>query len=233
MGPPKKEPARILRHERRSSDAELPSGGAGDYTAISNHIETCWGKAETVFHELCSDYVHVDVHFVKATKQRPFHTLITSGMSDRPMHAPEGAEDYRYSELVISLPPDWPLDEESFKDEQNWWPIRWLKKLARFPHEYDTWIMWGHTIPNDDPPVPFAKNTRCCCMLLCVPVLCSDGGMLLKISESKKVRFYSLIPIYLEEMQFALKAGADELIEKLGHAEVTELLNLKRRNVCK
>ena len=232
MGTPEREPARILRHERRTGDAEIPRGSAEDYDAIAKHIETHWGKVETVFHELMSDYVHVDVHFVKATKGRPFHTLITSGMSDRPMPAPEGAEDLRYSELVISLPPDWPLDKESFKNELNWWPIRWLKKLARFPHEYNAWVMWGHTIPNDDPPVPFATNTKFCCMLLGVPTLCEDDGMILKINDSKSVRFYSLIPIYLEEMEFALKSGGEALIEKLGNADVTELLNLNRRNVC-
>ena len=191
-------------------------------------------KSGTNLHNVsrCSDYVHVDVHFVKATKQRPFHTLITSGMSDRPMRSPDGAEDYRYSELVISLPPDWPLDKESLRDEQNWWPVRWLKKLARFPHEYNTWMMWGHTIPNDDPPVPFAANTKLCCMLLCVPTLCDDAGWLLKINDSKSVRFHSLIPVYIKELEFALKSGAEALIEKLAVAGVTELLNLKRKNVC-
>src|ERR1044072_886079 len=157
------QPVKIYRYGLQVGNAELPKGSSADCAAISKHIEAHWGKVETVFHELCSDYVHVDVHYVKATKERPFHTLITSGMSDRPMRAPDGAEDFRYSELVISLPPEWPLDEESFKDEKNWWPIRWLKKLARFPHEYDTWFTWGHTIPNDDPPVPFAENTKFCC----------------------------------------------------------------------
>jgi hypothetical protein len=69
-------------------------------------------------------------------------------------------------------------------------------------------------------------------MMLCVPTLCDDAGALLKINDSKSVRFYSLIPIYLEEMEFALKSGGEALIEKLGNADVTELLNLKRKNVC-
>jgi Suppressor of fused protein (SUFU) len=231
MSAPEKAPARILRHERRTGDSEIPGGSAEDYDAIAQHAETHWGKVETVFREFMSAYVHVDVLFVKVTKERPFHFLITSGMSDRPMPAPEGAEDYRYLEMVISLPPEWPLDDESFKDELNWWPVRWLKKLARFAHEYNAWAIWGHTIAKDEPPVRFAANTKFCSLQLCVPTLC-DAGALLRINDPKSVRFYSLIPIYLGKMEFALKSGGKSLIEKLGDADVAELLNLKRKNVC-
>lgn len=57
----------------------------------------------------------------------------------------------RYAELVISLPPFWPLDEQSWRDERHYWPVRLLKTLGRLPHEYDTWLGVGHTIPNGDP----------------------------------------------------------------------------------
>lgn len=82
---------------------------------------------------------------------------------------PKGIKAHRYTELCIFLPANWPLEsepyqtiEETFKDENNYWPLRWLKKLARFPHEYNTWIGRGHTIPNGEAAEPFAArpNTR-------------------------------------------------------------------------
>ncbi len=51
---------------------------------ISSHIEAHLGKVETVFHEILSDIVHIDVHFVKPTSEFPFVRLVTSGMSDLP-----------------------------------------------------------------------------------------------------------------------------------------------------
>ena len=186
-----------------------------------------------VFHEIVSEYAHIDLHIIKPTNERPFHTVITSGMSDRPMVVPEGAEECRLAELVISLPPDWPMDEKSWENERHWWPFRWLKQLARFPHEYATWLFCGHTIPNDDPPVPFAPTTEFCCMLLASPVLCSDDGGCLPIDDATKIYFHSLIPIYREEMDFALNRSSDELLERLGEAGVTELLEIGRKNVCK
>lgn len=37
---------------------------------------------------MLSPYVHVDIHIVEPTDERPWTTLVTSGMSERPMHAP-------------------------------------------------------------------------------------------------------------------------------------------------
>jgi len=223
---------RIHRYDEPSENADLPETVARYLEPISQHIDACWGESDTVFHEIVSEYAHIDVHIVKATNERPFHTLITSGMSDRPMTVPEGAEECTLAELVISLPPSWPMDEESWNDEQHWWPFRWLKQLARFPHEYNTWLFCGHTIPNGDPPEPFAPTTELCCMLLASPVLCSDAGSCLEIDDATKIYFHSLIPIYREEMEFALAHSSDELLQRLAEADVTELLEIGRRNVC-
>lgn len=56
---------------------------------ISAHIEKHLGPVETVFHEVVSDTVHIDVHIVKPTVKFPFVRLVTSGMSDLPMTTPD------------------------------------------------------------------------------------------------------------------------------------------------
>ena len=77
-----------------------------------------------------SDLVHIDIHMVEPTPEKNYYTLVTSGMSDRPMNAPAECGELRYAEIAISLPPDWPLTQEAFADENNYWPLRWLKILA-------------------------------------------------------------------------------------------------------
>src|SRR5688572_10038263 len=226
----------IYRYNEPKERKLQPAFGDEDnIAAIGAHIEKHVGPPDQVFHELVSDLVHVDVHMVAPSRRRNWYTLVTSGMSDRAMHVPEGAEELRYAELSIALPPTWKLDEESFKDETNYWPVRWLKMLARFPHEYETWLGEGHTIPTGDPPESYAPNTKLCCMMLASSALADEGFDSLELSD-RVVHFWSLIPLYKEEMNYKLKHGFEPLLEqlaaKVGGPEELEILHVNRRNAC-
>jgi hypothetical protein len=59
---------------------------------IVAHVEKHVGKVEMVFHEIVSGKVHVDVHWIKPTTEKPVHTLVTTGTSDKPMHTPKELE---------------------------------------------------------------------------------------------------------------------------------------------
>lgn len=194
----------IYRYKEENANKFEAAGGEPSIEEISDHIEKHVGPVEIVLHELVSNQVHIDVHWVKPTNERPFHTLVTSGMSDKPMKTPEGAEECEFSELVICLPDSWKLSEEDQKDENNYWPIRWLKYLARFPHEYNTWFWWGHTIPNGDPAEPFADNTNLNTMLLMPTLVFGEGFQRLEL-PNKKIHFFSLIPLYTEEVNLKMK----------------------------
>ena len=220
-------------HEARTKNFHMATGGEQAIEAISQHIEKYIGKVEVVFHEMVSDLVHIDVHVVAPTEERPFYTLVTSGMSDRAMSVPEELQELRFAELVISLPESWALTEEEFQDETNYWPIRLIKTLARLPHEYDTWLGFGHTVPNADPPEPYAENTRFSCALIGVPLMADTEFCSLELSQEKTIRFYSVVPMYDEETEFKLEHGLDALLHKFDKFEVCELLDLERRNVVK
>jgi hypothetical protein len=226
---------RIFRYEAREKPFQIAEGDAEALEAIGDHIEKHIGKIETVMHEIVSDLVHIDVHVVEPTAERNFYTLITSGMSDLPMTVPESAEEFKFAELLICLPANWDMTKvnDALTGEEHWWPIRWLKYLARFPHEYDTWLGEGHTIPNSDPPEPFAKNTQLCCALLTPPLLFGAESLSLKIREDKTINFYALLPIYKEEMEFNLKHGGEQLYDRFDQAGVNELLDINRKNVCR
>lgn len=230
----------IYRYENAKSREFTPGiGDAMNIEAISAHIEKHIGKIELVFHEIVSDIVHIDVYWVKPTEKFPFHTLVTSGMSDKPMYAPEGIEIPRYAELCVLLPADWPIEaqpfqtmEESFEDENNYWPVRWLKMLARFPHEYSTWLGQGHTIPNGENAEPFAANTKFGCMILLPSLSLGRNFRELKINDEKTINFHCLYPLYKEEMNHKLKNGLEALIDLFEKFRVTDVVDIKRRNTC-
>jgi predicted Zn finger-like uncharacterized protein len=223
--------AEVHRYGDRQREFEPAIGSDETVEAVSAHIEKYIGPIETVYHELISDVVHVDVYWVKPTEERPWHTFVTSGMSDRPMAAPEGAEEYQYGELMIRLPPEWPVGDEDFKIKRNYWPIQWLKILARFPHEYDSWICYGHTIPNGDPPEPFAENTKLCCCMLMPPEWLPEEAQTIREAD-KSIVLYDVAPIYREEMDLKLKKGIEALAEKMGDL-LDSPLKVDRPNGCK
>lgn len=223
----------ILRHEARDRDFEIATGDEQNIKAISDHIEQHVGPVEMVFHEMISDLVHIDVHWVKPTNDRPFHTLVTSGMSDLPMVVPDELEEFQFAELLVTLPRDWKIDETSFEDERWYWPVRLLKGLARLPHEYETWLGVGHTIPNDDPPEPYDDSTKLCGTLIAPPITLDEEFHELECADKGLINFYSVLPLYSEEMGFKLSKGLDQLITKLEKHQITEVIEIDRPNTCR
>lgn len=222
----------IYRHEPSDKGFVPASGDAEEIRRIEAHIEEHIGKPALVWHELVSHLVHIDIHMIEPTPERDYYTLITSGMSSQPMKTPPGAEAFRYAELMICLPPTWELNQEAFQNEANYWPLRWLKVLARLPHEYNTWLWALHTVPNGDPPRPFAPDTWLSGVMLMQPsYMFSDEFVQLKINDDKTIFFLSVIPLYSDEMDFKLKHGADPLLTRLAEHQVNEVLDPGRPNV--
>lgn len=221
----------IWRHEGPEKEWEPPQGEMC-LEEISDHIEKHVGEVAMVFHEIMSDTVHIDVHHVAPGEDRPFHTLVTSGMSDLPMTTPD-PEVPRYLELVINLPPDWKMTQEDWQDEAWYWPIRQLKYLARFPHKLDTFLGWGHTIPNGDPAEPYADNTELNCIIILPQLSHPDEFDQLVIDDDKTIHFMGIVPLYQEETDLKLRKGTEALLEKLEKHGVTDVLDIARVNTAK
>ena len=222
------------RYPPRTANARVGATLGSDerIQRISDHVETHLGEIDGVWHELVSDQVHIDIHCVAPTEDRPFRTLVTSGMSQHPMAVPREALGYEYLELMICLPPDWPVTQEALADENYYWPIRWLKRLARLPHAHETWLFDGHTIPNGDPPEPMAAKTLFIGWLLMPPRLAPDLFQELEIDSQTKIHFAALYPLYDEEMQLKLDSGTEVLFERMMKRGITELLDVNRPNVA-
>jgi hypothetical protein len=141
--------------------------------------------------------------------------LVTSGLSDRPMNAPAGCEDCRYAELYLCLPASWPLANEDFKNERNYWPVRLLQTLGRFPHVFEAWLWLYHSLPNFDPPEPYADNTELCGAMLGPPISLPMDFAGLKVQEDQTIYFFSVLPLHKEEMAFKIKHGGEPLLARL------------------
>lgn len=223
----------ILRHAGPPRHQELVAGDGATVEAVSSHIETHLGPIAMVWHEIVSTTIHVDVHQVAPGDGRPFHALVTSGMSDRPMKVPAGAEAFRWAELLLLLPPNWSLTSEAFHDERNYWPIRLLKVLARLPHEYDSWLGVGHSVGNGEPPRPYASGTDLCAAVLTAPVGVPEEFDRLVLSDGRSIRFWLVLPLHADELAFKMRRGMDALLERFETEHLSPIVHPHRKSVVK
>jgi hypothetical protein len=200
-------------------------------TEISNHIKEYFGDNSFILHEDKSSIVHVDIHVVRPSAERPFFTLLTSGMSDLNMKVPEGAEDFVLAEVCLCLPGAWPLAVDSFgwREPQFFWPIQLLLQAARYPHRHDTWLCWGHTIGDSEQPTPIDPQVDYTGVIFLEPLTFPDGAGTIETPDDRHINYLALIPLLPKEMAF--EAGPEELAERLSEAGVSELLYQHRPSV--
>ncbi len=207
-------------------DSELDFYEEDEMDAIEEHIKEYYGDFPTVFHEITSPDIHCDICIVPPTKEKNYYTLLTMGMGARVMDIPEDldpTEDGR-AELLICLPPDWKVGENS---EEWFWPIALLKNLARLPINCDSWLGWGHSVDNQS---AFAKNTELCGSLLLFPEAVPDGAESCTLPNGDTVNFFEVIPLYREEMEFKIQNGTKALLEQMQN--VSHVLDIGRPNCC-
>lgn len=179
-----------------------------------------------VFHELMSDYVHLDLLIFEPTEAFPYYRIMTSGMSDRKMREYPEEADYdveKYMELMITLPADWKMGQQAWSDEKWYWPIRMLKQIARYPHQYDTRLGYAHTlqIPNG----PFDG-------VIILPTLTVDAAFeKLNVGSEKTIYFYSIWPLFQSEMDYKLNHGLDPLIELINDNDLNEIIDTHRHKM--
>jgi Suppressor of fused protein (SUFU) len=239
--------AKIYRHQAPTAPLPPAFSATPFLKQISSHIDLTIGPASRVFHEMVSTSVHLDMHLVPptnqpATPEHPFgtshYTIVTSGISSRPMNVPENYPGPKFIELMIALPPDWKglnadgtFNQRVMKHERYWWPFRWLKKIARMPAELNTYLGIGHTIPNGEQAVPFAANTRLGCMMISPPLMSPESVKLI-VNDHVTIYFLALMPLYPEEMQLKLKSGLQSLNDRLDAANLSELIQINRPGVA-
>lgn len=203
---------------------------------IEAHFDQLFpGRESRVLHEIVSDLVHIDVHVMWPGEGQNFFVLYTTGMSDLPMTLPDDipAQDRKNLELAevyLFLPGDWPLTPDSLPPESAYWPIRMLKFFARFPHQYKTWLGWGHSIPNGPDYAPLHDSVGFGATVL---VGGGDGPLgSLTAEDGRRINFYNLIPAYKEEIEYKLKFGMEGLDKIFQEKELNMVLDPHRPNFC-
>lgn len=186
---------------------------ADEVDAIEKHIGEHFGPFANVFHEIVSPDIHVDIAVIEPREEMPYYTLVTMGMGAHRMNVPAELAEFELerAELAISLPASWKV--EDVENPNYFWPLRLLKELARMPGEYNTWLTALHTVQSSDGEF-YAPNTKLGATIL-VPAQGDDESGQARLPNGETVNFYHIFPIYLDELEYGLTRGKEELLEKL------------------
>jgi Suppressor of fused protein (SUFU) len=219
---------RVLVSNRSNSSLE----SQGDRIHVRAHIEKHLGAITRVFDAPSGAPADHAVLLVASHDTRPVHTLITLGLSDTPTGMPAGKNASRYIELMMTLPRTWRFDEKSLQDERWYWPVRQLFNISGKPGNESSRLGWGEVVPNGNPPQPYARNTKLCGAVIVPSLLVPQEFYELKIA-AHSIAFFSLLPLYKEEMELQADKGVNHLFETLIDAGVKDFIDPARRNVAK
>lgn len=219
-----------------AAEADDWDGDEGDHVSaaseeeqIVEYVSNRFGPAdELALREIVPilDDVSVAIHVIPATERHPFTTIFTTGMSSRAMKVPSGQEAFQFGELTMHFPPTWPLPRDADpNDTASLWPIEVLHQLAYLPHVNHSWYGPYHTAALADPPRPFGPNTQQSCALLI-----ADKVQPLVLASGKTIKFFTVYPLYAEELEVALKTSIDELLNRLQAHKVTPIIDVNRKN---
>ena len=206
---------------------------------IQKHMQKYFpDRQEKVFYDRRSDYLQVDIHILEAPTKQDFHVLYTVGMSALPMQLPDNFyPEYQMlerAELIALLPAEWKVEEPKEGEEPPeslWWPLDLLQYLARFPHEYKSWLGFGHVIPNSEKYVPYdEKSTKLCGVMLSA---LHESISMFHAKDGTLLNLYALMPLYKEEIDFQQKEGSEALLQKMaGINGFGMIIFPDRPNVC-
>ena len=78
---------------------------------------------------------------------------------------------------------------------------------GEIPACFFPWLRIYHTVPNFDPPHPYAEGTTLSGAMLGPPISLPVDFASVKPPGSPPIRFFSVLPLHREEMDFKIKNG--------------------------
>ena len=196
---------------------------------IDEHLDNFFDSEEIlVLHEKESEIIHSDIIIVRPSEKRNYNLLFICGLSALPMKVPAELDDSKFAEITMLLPTYWKINYEDFANEDNYWPIRTLKQLSKYPHLNDTWLGCRHTIPLDK---THKANHKFESIILLESIELSEDFTYIK-TDKKEIYLYAAIPLYKEELEYQLEHGTDKLLELFEEFDIGEVIDINRQNVC-
>jgi hypothetical protein len=205
----------------------------GEYDhEIVFHFQKHFGKSERKAITGIVEYPDrpVLIRYIPPSSKCNNSVLFTVGLNQFKMPAPQDCQQFEHAELMILLPKTWPAPDKALKSKKWAWPIQWLRKIARYPIENETWLGAHLTVlTEEESPAQLAPGVVFTSWLL---ISLPTDDLVINCKDGKKIQIYQLFPIYTEEYHYALKHGATALMQLLSEKGIQTHVQLGRPNVA-
>jgi Suppressor of fused protein (SUFU) len=187
--------------------------------ARESHYQRFFGPLEqNVMHSTDVKPVHIDIYQFAPTPQRPYWTLITSGMSNERQVEPEDCAEHMSPRAEILMyvfePKDWMFDA--------------LKVLAEMPFQDETYLHWWHTVPFG---MPLGEEPSLLTAFFFLPPYFEPEGFTDLELDSDGIDFLWAVPITEAEREYAIEYGSQELEKVLEDAELSPVVDESRESL--
>lgn len=198
---------------------------------IIAHFEKYYGTVEEKpISEIVPSKICLSIHYAMAERPKKHVVLFTTGMSEFAMSTPPGEDEFKFAEIMVHLPYNWPITKEALSDGSLSWPIDWLRQTAHYPHGSGTWLGGAYTIiSNGEPAEPLGDGTKLSCVLLLTDD--SKAGRI-RTKEKKLIRIYTMVPIYSEERDLEKRKGVAHLLGLFEKHGISTVVDPHRMNVA-
>jgi hypothetical protein len=191
----------------------------GYLEARERHYQRFFGPmTQKVMHSTDFKPVHIDIYQFEPTADRPFWTLITGGMSNERQITPEDCADHQAprAEILMYVP------------SPQGWMFNVLKGLAEMPFDDQTFLHWGHTVPNGKPMT--AKPSLLTSFLFLPPYFEEEDFGRLQL-DGDVVDFLWMVPITEPEREFAVAQGSQALEDRMREVGMSHILDEDRKSI--
>ena len=109
-----------------------------------------------------------------------------------------------------------------------------MKRLARLPHDGNTWLGFGHTVAHGEDQGeirPFAEGTRLCAAVLLPPSTLGEEAFCMRRPNGGDVFFWAAVPLHLAELKFKMQNGIEPLLDLFDQHRVTDRVDPARSSV--
>jgi hypothetical protein len=163
----------------------------------------------------------VSILVVKSDNNNKPLTLITKIFNNE-------AEFWHKRQFMLKLPANWPLDDKSLQSDKYYWPIRWLLKIAEYPFDKADLSEFPIIIENENPPKVISEFVSFTSLLI-IKEPTQLGELIVKNGE--KIEFFTVFPLFTEEMKFEKNNGIIPLLEKMQSKKIGTVIDIKRKSV--
>ena len=191
----------------------------GRLSAREAHYSEFLGEmSDLVWHSTDDKSPHIDVYQFAPTPDRDFWTLVTGGMSDlrQPALRTSAGEHAPRAELLM------------YVREPKPWMADVLKGMAEMPFDDDTFLYWGHTVPNGKPMT--AEPSQLTSFFFDMPYFEDPKFSNLTI-EGDDVVFLWLRPITEAERSYAVEHGGMALSDLFASLDADQVVDEQRESL--